>query len=256
MLSEKPWKVEAVIRLMVGLVAGQLITLTIASSLSTTADGKGVLSNHPLAQFALNTLSFHGLALILLHFFLRYHGVGWSELLGLRQFRPRVLAWGIGGAAVILPVALLLNTFLAFLLTKLNVVPAKQPSMHALELSVTLGQKIVFGLAAVVMAPIAEESIFRGILYPMVKQEGYPRAALFGSSFVFAIIHLNFLTFLPLFVLALAFVFLVEATDTLITSILAHALFNAANMAIFLNDREITGWWNEIWRLFREALPF
>ena len=131
----------------------------------------------------------------------------------------------------------------------------QQESMQVLQLSVSLGQKIIFAIGAIILAPIVEESLFRGILYPMIKQQGYPRLALFGSSLLFAAIHFNLMTFVPLFVLALVLVLLLETTDTLLAPIITHACFNAANFFIYLNNDEITRRWHELIRGARHALP-
>ena len=82
------------------------------------------------------------------------------------------------------------------------------------------------------LAPVAEEFIFRGMLYPFVKQLGWPRLAWFGVSFLFALIHDDAATFVPLFVLALALTWLYEKTDNLLAPIAAHSLFNAANLVL------------------------
>src|SRR6185437_12232625 len=85
---------------------------------------------------------------------------------------------------------------------------------------------------AVVLAPVAEEFIFRGVLFPFVKQLGWPKLAWIGVSLVFAFIHLNAPTFVPLFVLALTLTWLYEKTDCLLASITVHCLFNASNLLI------------------------
>jgi membrane protease YdiL (CAAX protease family) len=93
-------------------------------------------------------------------------------------------------------------------------------------------------LFAVVLAPVAEEFIFRGMLYPFLKQLGQPKLAWVGLSLLFALIHFNAPTFVPLFVLALALTWLYEKTDCLLASIAVHSLFNAANLAVlFLQYR-------------------
>jgi membrane protease YdiL (CAAX protease family) len=88
------------------------------------------------------------------------------------------------------------------------------------------------GAVSIVLAPIAEEALFRGIFYPAVKALGYPRLALIGTSILFAAIHLNVVTFLPLLVLALGLVLLYERTGNLLAPIAAHAVFNAINFAM------------------------
>jgi CAAX protease family protein len=83
-----------------------------------------------------------------------------------------------------------------------------------------------------VLAPVAEEMLFRGILYPAVKQAGFPRLALWGTALLFAAVHQNLVTFVPLTVLALALAWLYERTDNLWAPITAHAMFNAMNFVI------------------------
>ena len=80
---------------------------------------------------------------------------------------------------------------------------------------------------------MAEEFIFRGVLYRFVKQLGYPRCAWLGVSFLFALIHMDMAAVVPLFVLALALTWLYERTDNLLAPILAHSLFNLAGLMVF-----------------------
>jgi len=253
MLSERPWKVEAV----AGLLAALMLTLYAAGlvnvHLAQVLPGKSLLGNR-FFQFVVNTFTFQGIGLVLIHFFLKYHGVGWEELLGLNKARFRAILGGIAAALVALPVALMLNSLCAALLTKVHVRPVEQEPMQVLQVSVSLGQRIIFAVGAIVLAPIVEESLFRGILYPTIKKEGYPRLALFGSSFLFALIHFNLMTFIPLFVLALILVLLLEVTDTLLSTIIAHASFNAANFFIYLNSDEITRRWHDVIDSLRHAV--
>jgi hypothetical protein len=84
----------------------------------------------------------------------------------------------------------------------------------------------------VIIGPVAEEFIFRGLLYPFIKQRGWPGLAWFGVSFLFALVHWDAAAFVPLFLLALVLTWLYETTDTLLAPITAHALFNAANLVL------------------------
>jgi membrane protease YdiL (CAAX protease family) len=72
------------------------------------------------------------------------------------------------------------------------------------------------------------------MLFPFIKQLGWPKLAWFGVSFLFALIHADKAIFIPLFALALALTWLYEKTDNLLAPITAHALFNAANFAVLL----------------------
>jgi membrane protease YdiL (CAAX protease family) len=89
-------------------------------------------------------------------------------------------------------------------------------------------------VAAVLLAPLAEEVLFRGILYPAIKQAGHPRLALWGTALLFAAVHLNVATFVPLTVLALVLTALYEWTNNLLAPIAAHVLFNAFNVVLLV----------------------
>ena len=85
---------------------------------------------------------------------------------------------------------------------------------------------------AVVVAPVVEEILFRGILYPAIKQIGYPRIAAIGTAILFALFHVNLLTFASLTAVALGLIALYEFTDNLLAPIVAHAVFNASNLTM------------------------
>jgi membrane protease YdiL (CAAX protease family) len=93
-----------------------------------------------------------------------------------------------------------------------------------------IGPLIFFVVMAVAVAPVAEEILFRGILYPAIKQIGYPRVAAIGTALLFALFHVNLLTFASLTVVALGLIALYEFTDNLLAPITAHAVFNASNL--------------------------
>ncbi|SVB11307.1 uncharacterized protein METZ01_LOCUS164161, partial [marine metagenome] len=65
---------------------------------------------------------------------------------------------------------------------------------------------IFFMVMAVAVAPVAEEFLFRGILYPSIKQLGHPRAAAIGTALLFALFHVNLLTFASLTAVALVLI--------------------------------------------------
>ena len=193
--------------------------------------------------------SLHIVGLILIHFFLRHHELTWSEFLG--PARPgfgRAIALGVAVLAVALPLTLGLNGLCEFLLTQLFGKVEMQPTMKILESSISLPQRVYFGLSAIVLAPLLEEILFRAILYRGIKQRGHPRLALWGSSLLFATIHFSVLTFVPLTVLAIILALLYEKANHLAAPVITHSLFNAANFFLYLNQDEVTRWWHEIFR--------
>ena len=235
MLVEKPWRWELVLLLGAALMlslSGGMITLSAFETLAP----KAAKADDGFVRFLVGAASFHGVALGLVHLFLKAHGVTWRELLGLDlpQWR-RAVRLGVVGGVLVVPLALLLNYASYQLLTLVQrTEPAQQIMVTILQKNAHWYQRVCFGLGAVMLAPFVEEALFRGILYRAVKQMGRPQLALWGSSLVFAAIHANLLTFVPLLGLALMFVLLYEYTDTLLAPIIAHALFNGVNLLLLL----------------------
>ena len=78
-----------------------------------------------------------------------------------------------------------------------------------------------------VIAPIAEELFFRGMLYPVLRRRWSPQVAIVANGFLFALIH-----FIPILIPGLFFVGIVlawvrERSNSLIPCMLIHALQNA-----------------------------
>jgi len=86
----------------------------------------------------------------------------------------------------------------------------------------------------VIIAPAAEEAVFRGFLYGVLKRYLGPLAAAVVSAAFFTAMHLNAGSLLPLFVLALCFTLAYEATGSLLVNIFMHALFNLSTFLFML----------------------
>lgn len=188
-------------------------------------------------QMSLSTLSFQGAGLVLIARFLREHQTSWAEGFGFLNNRRQAVLLGLLAAVIFLPLGWGLQQASALVMTHLpfwKMEPHEQLPVQALRVSVSWGGRLTLGAVAVLLAPVAEEMLFRGILYPAIKQTGYPRLALWGTSLLFAGIHMNAVTFVPLAVLALVLTLLYERTNNLLAPIMAHVLFNALNFAMLL----------------------
>jgi membrane protease YdiL (CAAX protease family) len=88
----------------------------------------------------------------------------------------------------------------------------------------------------VIVVPVAEEVMYRGILQrTMVEMAGSRWVAILVTSIIFALMHWGAVAWhalLPLFVLSLAFGWIYERTGRLSASIVMHVLFNAVNVAL------------------------
>jgi membrane protease YdiL (CAAX protease family) len=234
MLSAKPWRAEFVIQF----CAAQLISLCFGVTIVGLLQKAGFAAFQPPAgpgAALLGTLSFQGVTWLLIWIFLRQHQVRWRDAFGFRGPQLQcALLMAVIVATVILPVAWGLQFISMDALTRAGWPPEEQLAVTLLANTKSWWLRIYLGAFAVVLAPAAEEFVFRGMLYPFVKQLGYPRLAWLGVSALFALIHVNAATFVPLFVLALALTWLYEKTDNLLAPITAHALFNAANLVALL----------------------
>jgi membrane protease YdiL (CAAX protease family) len=228
MLSEKPWPPDQVLQLLVRVFASMLIGMLLIGWLSST-NWLGAVQQK-VVTLAIGTLSFHGIALLLTHAFLREQGMGWETAFGLlspRLGRAMLLAVMVGIA--VLPIAWTLGQLSAKMMDSFNVQPVVQGPVQMLQSSSSPGMKAAIGLVAIVVAPFVEELVFRGLIYPTLKQNGFPRLALWGTSILFATVHGNLMILLPLTFLAVILTLLYEATDNLLAPIVAHSLFNCVN---------------------------
>jgi len=67
-----------------------------------------------------------------------------------------------------------------------------------------------------------------------MKQNGYRKLALWGTSLFFAVVHANLALILPLTVLAVILTFLYETTNNLLSPIITHTLFNGLNYSFLI----------------------
>jgi len=89
-------------------------------------------------------------------------------------------------------------------------------------------------LAIVILAPIAEEVFFRGVVFNAFLREGGRRWAFLGSSALFAAIHLSLVALIPIFLLGLALAWVYDRTNNLLAPIVMHTVVNGASVVIAL----------------------
>ena len=232
------WQLEPLLRLIMGiclLLATSAMGTMIVLKLWGTEEGAADFS-----ALLLHTLVFHGGVVVMVAWFLGEHRLSWSEAFGVRVADVRDwIGWALLATVVCLVCAQLLGRFSGWLIeTVSGEEPALQTTVELLRESSSPFRLLYMGLVTVVMAPIAEELLFRGVLYPAVLQHQGRLVAMAGTSAVFGLIHANLLTMLPLFAIAMVLTVLYERTRNLLAPILAHALFNLANFLMLLREGE------------------
>jgi membrane protease YdiL (CAAX protease family) len=233
-IASQQWKVETVMRpilLMLG---------CLSAGLAFAAWSQKMAGRSPEASSGEQMVIAEGAVLFFFIAFMRAHRIGWAEAFGMANRWKRAVLYGAIVACFFLPIGDRLQWASAQLMTHLRLHVQEQQAVHALRETNTWPNRLVLGVLAIGLAPIVEEIFFRGMLYAAIKQAGFPRLALWGVSLLFACVHFNLVTFIPLLVLALLLTFLYERTDNLLAPITAHALFNALNFTVlYLFERQL-----------------
>lgn len=106
-----------------------------------------------------------------------------------------------------------------------------QEVVRFLQEASTPRDRIAVMVMAVVVAPVAEEVIFRGYLYPVGKRYLGPFLSLAVTGILFAILHGHAASVPALFTLAVCLGLAYEKTGSLLVPMIMHAVFNAVSIA-------------------------
>jgi len=137
-------------------------------------------------------------------------GLGWG-----------MLAW-VGATAA--------SAGVVWVLERLGIAAEPQAAERAIQI---LDPWLVI-LAVVILAPIAEEVFFRGVVFNAWLREGGRRWAFIGSSALFALIHASIVALVPIFLLGLALAWIYQRTGNLLAPIAMHAMVNGVSVALAL----------------------
>ena len=87
--------------------------------------------------------------------------------------------------------------------------------------------------------PFVEEVVFRGVILHSFQRTGLIVSSIIWSSVMFGVMHLNFNQFAYAAIIGIMFSLLVEATGSVLSSFIAHALFNSTEVLIMFSSAEI-----------------
>jgi membrane protease YdiL (CAAX protease family) len=235
MLPEKTWKTESVLRLLLAVFGTLCVGVVLAGAVMKLNPNWSDATTRMVSMMIV-TLSFHGAAFFWIQNFLKIENISWRDAFGFdSQNRRRAIGLGIVAAIIVLPVAWALQQLTAWLMTSSSLHPEPQELVQEIQKSgVPQLQQIYLAVVAVILAPIVEEMLFRGIIYPTIKRAGYPRAALWGTSILFSLTHQNIPAFFALVFFAIILTLLYEETGNLIAPMVAHSCFNLANFVLLL----------------------
>ncbi len=229
--------VDACLVLLLAWLIWSGLNAQVESALAVAREGAVVAeeSESPVAVNVLANILFLLLLCVGLLFYLRQvRGLNPAELFGLRRLSfARALGAAVLGLLITLAFVLPCNLLTVNWLREFW--PDLQPQ-DTVKLFLENGRldKLAMAGAAVLVAPLVEETVFRGFVYPVLKKHTDAFFAALVSSALFALAHFHLASAAPLFVLALGFTVAYERTGSLLVPMLMHAIFNAATLLALL----------------------
>ncbi len=163
------------------------------------------------------------------------------HLFGLRQLSlPQVIGraflYMLPAFFVVMAVSAVTTTWMQGFWPDLNA----QETVEAFRSSKDPVAKTLLVIAAVVVAPIVEETVFRGFIYGVIKRFTDSFFAALCSALLFAVVHFHMGSLLPLAVLALFFCAAYERTGSLAVPMLMHGIFNGSSIALMIFFPELS----------------
>lgn len=168
----------------------------------------------------------------------RRRGVRFRDQVGLRPFKAGP---AIGIAAIMICLALCVGVQYGLLLLRLGVkYQGNTAGLTRVFGASPIGMLVLFGVGAVV-APFAEEVVFRGVVFSSLRESWREPWAILVSSVLFGVIHLDPLAMVPTAIVGLMLARVFLTTRSLWASILAHSAYNAFVLSIALMTQRLVG---------------
>lgn len=146
-----------------------------------------------------------------------------KELLRIRPIKIGAVFWLILFAYLIMPLMQEIN-LISMLFAK-NTIGNK---MYA----IVENKPFLFSLLLIAGVPaLLEESVYRGVFFHTYSIQS-PRKAILFSGLLFGLMHMNFNQFSYAFVMGAIFCLLIEATDSILSSMIIHFIINGTSVVM------------------------
>lgn len=232
-----PWGGKEVTKASVLIILGSLALMLLAGILLFVSgvDRKPQVGLGSPLLFGLGVGIYLLVILAVYWFAVRRPGSSWQQV----GFRPFASGW-----LPFLPVLVIVQLLgMALINTQLVVLftggPFENPQIEAVTggTRLTTRDLVALLLLIAVIAPIAEELFFRGMLYPVLRQRGSASWAIGINALLFAVVHFIPLLLPALFFLGLILAWVRERTQSIVPGILLHAMQNGlVVLAIYIGS--------------------
>jgi membrane protease YdiL (CAAX protease family) len=217
------------IDLLVACVLIVMMRAMVAAAAPSAAAGDIGLSD------VLADLGSKSLLILLLLIFLRgVRGRSLSQWFGFQPVEParfvgQAVSWAVVGAGL----AYLSSEIISRLLfDPLGFVPDAQEVVRVFGQTPNLLLKVSLAVTACLFAPVVEEMLFRGFLYPVLRRFTDGAFAGVFTGLLFGLVHRNLYGAIPLALLGVVLTMAYERTRGLGLPIAIHALFNTASIVL------------------------
>jgi len=214
--------------LILGMLSGSLVRLRFGDPLSV--QGQLAMSIGMLAIelgmicsiLVIAYTNFHG----------RYEGFGLNlKTLG------KDIGWGAVNYIAVLPLIYICVWLVVFVCKLIFGADYELEKHNNLELltQINIVFKIVLVFSSVIVAPVFEEFLFRGLIQTSLRTHlGSPWLGIVLTSLVFVVMHGNWSHWLPLMLLSVCMGYAYEKSGSILRSICIHVIFNSVSIAAAL----------------------
>ena len=227
----RPWGLAESRTLLLVLAGALLVSLFVRPWIAQAAVASGLTLGAFLV--VLQSILFHWVGLIAVVVLLRRRRLPWRSAFGLQ---PATLLRDAGRGVLILlgtmPVLVLGAVLYNLVLQLFGFQATLQDVAYILSDATSPWLRVYFLLLAVVLAPLFEEILFRGILLPALAKRFGSTAATLAVSLLFAGIHAHVPSLVPLFILSVSLCLAYIGTGSLAASVAMHALFNGVTVSL------------------------
>lgn len=188
-----------------------------------------------LAEAVVMGLTFDVAGLIFIGVYLRKQGVTLADAFGLKR-GPLGPSMGRAVLLCLLVVPVVYGSMFIWqaVLFAFGITPKEQDILKMIRGAKNPLVRGYLLTLAIAVAPVFEETFFRGFMYPAFKHRLGTVGGLVVVSLLFASVHLNLNAFVPVFVLGAMLGLAYEITGTILVPITIHVLFNTANLILLL----------------------
>ncbi|MFH0879708.1 MAG: type II CAAX endopeptidase family protein [Lentisphaerota bacterium] len=236
-IRQRAWPLHEALQLGITLLA--LFAMVLSAHMITEALSIKGLGQDERLWIIIQSVTFHWAGLILILRYIKRQGTSLKASFGLTRENMLVLAcWGLVFYLATMPFlwfyTILYQTGLKLL--------GYESTLQSVAVIFTDEQpmwlRVYFMVMGTVLAPCFEELLFRGIALPILLRKWGAVPAILAVSMAFAVIHFHVPSLVPLFIISVAFSLSYLYTESILTPIIMHALFNAVNLGMMTGLRQ------------------